>query len=91
MLPVNLNDLTPSHIQNLIDSEVAEGLMLEYKQELPSNQSEKKKDFLYEVAAMANAGGGDIVFGIVDRPGADNQSTGIADSLSGIKLLNEQS
>jgi len=32
-------------------------------------------------------GGGDIVFGIVDRPGADNQSTGIADSLSGIKLL----
>ncbi len=90
MLPVNLNDLTPSHIQNLIDSEVAEGLMLEYKQELPSNQSEKKKDFLYEVAAMANAGGGDIVFGIVDRPGADNQSTGIADSLSGIKLLNEQ-
>ena len=39
---------------------------------------------------MANAFGGDFVFGIVDRKGKDNQSTGIADSLAGMKIANVQ-
>jgi hypothetical protein len=90
MFPVNLNDLSPANIQALIDSEVAESLTLEYKRDLPSGQSEKKREFLYDVAAMANALGGDIVFGILDRRGEDNQSTGVADGLSGIKLANAQ-
>lgn len=90
MLPVNLNDLTPDHIQRLIGSEVAENLTLEYKSDLPTEQSEQKRGFLYDVAAMANMGGGDIVFGIMDRRGEDKQSTGIADGLSGMKLINEQ-
>ncbi len=90
MLPANLNDLTSSHIQDLIDSEVAESLTLEYKRQLPSNQSDEKREFLYDVAAMANAVGGDIIYGIVDRRGQDNQSTGIAASLTGLKLPNAQ-
>lgn len=91
MLPLNLDDLTTAHIQNLIDSEVAESLTLEYKSELPSDQSEKKREFLYDVAAMANAAGGDIVFGLVDRRGEDNKSTGVPERFSGMKLENEQS
>jgi hypothetical protein len=90
MLPVNLGDLTPDHVQDLINSEVAENLTLEYKAELPSDQSEQKREFLYDVAAMANAAGGDIIFGIADRRGEDNQSTGVADSIAGMKLGNEQ-
>lgn len=90
MLPVNLSNLTPDHIQHLIDSEVAENLTLEYKAELPTDQSEQKRGFLYDIAAMANTAGGDIVFGIVDRRGGDKQSTGIADRLSGMELTNEQ-
>lgn len=90
MLPLNLSDLSAEHIQGLIDSEVAESLTLEYKSEVPSDQSEQKREFLYDVAAMANAAGGDILYGIVDRRGDDNQSTGVADRLSGMKLSNEQ-
>jgi hypothetical protein len=90
MLPVNLNDTTADHIQGLIDSEVAESVTLEYKRQLPTNQTDEKREFLYDVAAMANAFGGDFVFGIVDRKGKDNQSTGIADSLAGMKIANVQ-
>lgn len=62
MLPVvAFSDLKPSHIQDLIDLEVAEKLTLEYKRDLPTGQTEQKKEFLYDVAAMANAAGGDIV------------------------------
>ncbi len=90
MLPVNLDDTTADHIQGLIDSEVAESVTLEYKRQLPTNQTDEKREFLYDVAAMANAFGGDFVFGIVDRKGKDNQSTGIADSLAGMKIANVQ-
>lgn len=90
MLPVNLNDLTPDHIQSLIDSEVPENLTLEYKQQLPSGQSEEKREFLYDVAAMANAAGGDMVFGIAERRGENNSNTGIADKLSGVRWANIQ-
>jgi predicted HTH transcriptional regulator len=69
MLPVNLKDITPVHIQDPLDSEMAESLTLEFKRDLPSGQNEEKREFLYDVAGMANAGGGDIVFGIADRRG----------------------
>jgi hypothetical protein len=87
MLPPNLDDLTAAHIQSLIDSEIAESLTLEYKQQLPSNQSEEKREFVYDIAAMANAVGGEIIYGIVDRRGQDGQSTGIAASLTRLNML----
>jgi hypothetical protein len=87
---IKLNDATPAHIQALIDSEVAENLTLEYKSVLPTGQSESSREFLYDVAAMANSQGGDIIFGIADRKGADDQSTGIADKLSEMKMANVQ-
>jgi hypothetical protein len=91
MLPVNLDKLTPEDIQGVIDSEIAESLTLEYKEQLPTGQSEEKREFLYDVAAMANAAGGDILFGITDGRGSDKQCTGIADRFAGIKIGNEQS
>ena len=90
MLPANLDDLTPEYIQGLIDSEVAEGLRLEYKEQLPSDQSDDKRRFLYRIAGMANASGGDMLFGIVDKDGPDGQNTGIADRLSGMSIANPQ-
>jgi hypothetical protein len=90
MLPINLDELSPSHVYGLIESEVAEGLRLEYKQQLPGDDPDGKRKFLYEVAAMANSAGGDIVFGIRDSDGPDGQNTGIAGRLSGIRISNIQ-
>src|ERR1039458_372174 len=39
---------------------------------------------------MANAAGGDMVFGVVDKDGPDGQNTGIAEKLSGIRIPNVQ-
>jgi hypothetical protein len=91
MLPIDLNELDPSDIQELIDSEVAENQSLEYKQKPPSGQSDEKREFLYDIAAMANASGGDLIYGIVDRRGEDKQATGIAEKVAGLKLGNPQS
>jgi hypothetical protein len=91
MLPINLDDIGPTHIQAFIDSEVAENIVLEYKEQLPGKEGDQKREFLYDVAAFANAAGGDLVYGIVDRTGADSQSTGVADRIAGIKITNEQS
>jgi hypothetical protein len=90
MLPENLTETTPAHIQGLIDSEVAESLTLEYKEALPGASSDEKREFLYDIAAFANQIGGDIIYGLADRRGEDGQATGIADHIAGIKVVNPQ-
>lgn len=90
MLPLNLSDAKPEHIADLINSEVPESLTLEYKQQLPIDSGDSKREFLYDIAAMANAAGGDMIFGITDRRSEDNQSTGVAERLAGMKLPNVQ-
>jgi predicted HTH transcriptional regulator len=87
---MNLADLTPADIQSLIDSEVAENLTLEYKQTLPAGGTDQKREFIYDIAALANQAGGDIVYGVVDRRGQDNQSTGVAERLTEMAISNVQ-
>jgi predicted HTH transcriptional regulator len=88
MLPANLNALTPAHIEGLIESEVPESLSLDYKQQLPSDQKEEKREFLYDVAALANSAGGDLIYGIVERRADDDKATGVPDRLLGIQFAN---
>ena len=90
MLPINLNDLTPAHIEGLIESEVPESLSLDYKQQLPSEQKEEKREFLYDVAALANSAGGDLIYGIVERRTEDNKATGLPDRLLGTRFAYAQ-
>jgi hypothetical protein len=89
MLPYDLEELTSTDVRGLIDADVAEGLRLEYKRALCIDSSEMRKKFLSRVSGMANAAGGDIVFGISDRKGEDDQNTGIADKISGMRIVNE--
>lgn len=90
MLPVNLNDLTPAHIESLIESEVQESLTLDYKQQLPSRGRDDKKEFLYDVAAMANSAGGHLVYGIAERRTEEDKPTGSPDRLLGSRYPNLQ-
>lgn len=75
---VALNDISPQHIQTLIDEKWPEDELLEYKKTLSTSsgspdrwvvdQSEigtaAKRDVLAEVVAMANSYGGDVLLGI---------------------------
>jgi predicted HTH transcriptional regulator len=59
----------------LLDNQVGESATLEYKQELPGDNSEAKKEFLADVSAMANNMGGVIVYGIAEQR-EDGKTTG---------------
>ena len=59
---------------------MAESHTLDYKQELPNESPQSRLDFLFDVAAFANASGGDLIFGIKERR-EEGKSTAIPEGL----------
>lgn len=55
MLPVNLNDLTPAHIEGLIESEVPESLTLDFKQQLPGKGNNLAPILSYTISTVRRA------------------------------------
>jgi len=66
MIPKPLDDIEQKDIEALRDQEVAEGRALEYKEKLPGELPDDKKEFLKDVSAFANTVGGDILYGVTD-------------------------
>lgn len=64
-IPHRILETTQAHLQALIDDGVREGPHLDFKRDLPAAwNNEAKHEFLADVTSFANAGGGDVVFGI---------------------------
>lgn len=56
---------TQADLQRLIECKILEGPHIDYKRDLPIVWNEKAKhDLIADVTAFANAGGGDLIFGI---------------------------
>jgi hypothetical protein len=87
MINVPLTQVDRGVIEALITNEVRESRSLDYKDKLPSGKNDDRKEFLADVSAMANAGGGDIVFGIAERR-EDGRPTGLPESVSGLGGVN---
>lgn len=60
---IPLADLGEEHLRALV-SEVAEARDLDFKRDLPATTPEGKREFLKDVSSLANAGGGDLVYGM---------------------------
>ncbi|MEW6737417.1 MAG: ATP-binding protein [Acidobacteriota bacterium] len=74
-------------IDGLITNAVSESKTLDYKEELPSNKDEHKRDFLADISAFANASGGDLIYGIKEQ--RDSQGpTGIPETAEGLENIN---
>jgi len=69
MIPKPIEAITTADIQSLIDNQVAENRSMEYKEALPGNSDDEKKEFLADLSSFANAGGGDIIYGLVESEG----------------------
>jgi hypothetical protein len=69
-------DIHKSHIEGLISGRIPESRTLEYKQELPKNTDESKKEFLADISAFANASGGHIIYGISEALDEKGKTTG---------------
>jgi hypothetical protein len=70
MLPYQLDQLDEAKLQQVCDDSTSESLTLEFKRELPGKEKADKVEFLKDVAALANAEGGDIIYGIEEKAGA---------------------
>jgi len=78
MIPRTFDEIGTSDIEALIRNQVRESRDLDYKEALPGNADDEKKEFLRDVISLANAGG-DLLFGIREARDAAAKTTGLAD------------
>jgi predicted HTH transcriptional regulator len=68
-------------LQVLVDNKVREIKTVEYKQGLPGNSDGEKREFLYDISSLANASGGDLIYGM-------KEIDGVAAEVSGLQISN---
>ncbi|MCF7846550.1 MAG: ATP-binding protein [Candidatus Gracilibacteria bacterium] len=78
-----VHEINQADLQKLIEEEVEESKHIEYKESLPSNGAEDKKEFAADVSAFANADGGVIIYGM-----KENRETGMPEELCGVSVDN---
>jgi len=74
-----LRDIAQADLQRLVTSGLEEHLQLEYKSALYEGNDRGNREFLLDVCMFANAGGGIILIGIVERRDDQGQPTGAPD------------
>jgi hypothetical protein len=79
------SNILKEDIENLVLQAIPEGHTLDYKEELPNESSKSKFDFLVDVSALANASGGDLVFGIKEKR-IEGKPTAIPEDFVDLKI-----
>ncbi len=75
---LKIEDINEAEISSLKENQVPEDRHLDYKRDLPAKGNDKeKRDFLGNISALANAGGGHLVFGIEEKSGVPSSMPGI--------------
>src|SRR6202030_811604 len=72
----------------LLSNQVAEGRELDYKEQLPGNTTDEKREYLYDLTSFANTSGGLLVFGIREQRDANNNPTGVPAAAPGLSGIN---
>lgn len=75
------DSVSESHLRALVSARAAEGREIEYKRELPGRTDGDGKEFLADVCSFANAGGGDLLYGV-------EESGGVAVGVPGVVMPN---
>ena len=88
VIAVEFSKIDKATIETLVANSIPEGKTLEYKEFLPLNGSEDRKEFLHDVSSFANASGGDLIYGIREKRDADGKPTGEPESASGLGGIN---
>lgn len=88
MIPKRLEAIEAADLEALVASGRAEDRSIEYKEALPGNGAEDKKEFLADVTSLANSGGGDLVYGIREKRNEQGQKTGLPEAVVGLRGLN---
>lgn len=78
MLNQPIETIDEAALAELVINQVAERRDLEFKRDLPGRNDEQVKEFLADVTSIANAQGGDLIFGIADEEGVAVGLPGVA-------------
>jgi hypothetical protein len=74
-----LDLLEESEIRALLDDEVPESKVIDYKKLLPGPSDLEKREFLRDVSSFANASGGYLIYGIDEENGIPVRICGLSD------------
>ena len=85
---LRVDQIDASVLDRLRDDSVCEGRHLEFKEKLPGQLTEDKKEFLADVTAFANTGGGDLLYGVREKRDAGDKPTGEIQDIPGLADLN---
>lgn len=83
-----IEQITSEDLQLLVDNGVSESRTLEYKEALPGGADQDKREFLADVSSLANAIGGDLVFGVKEARDETGKPTGTPDAIVGLDASN---
>jgi len=76
MIQKHFDAIDKVDIDMLIANAVNESKTLEYKQKLPGDSNDDRKEVLHDVSSFGNASGGDILFGVKAALDGDGKKTG---------------
>lgn len=85
---IPMNQITADDLQRLVDDGVIESRQLDYKEDLPGDSNDDKREFLADVSALANTLGGDILYGIREQRDEQGRATGIPEEVVGLEIDN---
>jgi hypothetical protein len=88
MIPKEFDSIGKEDIEALVANAVSEGRAIEYKEQLPGGADDDKREFLADASSFANAGGGDLIFGVRDKRDASGKPTGIPETAVGLTGTN---
>lgn len=81
MIEKKFDGIKKEDIEGLLQRQVREKRTLEYKQALPNDSDDQKREFLADVSSFANASGGDLLYGISEDDGIPKEVVGIQGNL----------
>jgi Putative DNA-binding domain len=84
MLPSQLSSIDEALLVSACNDKWPESQTLEFKQVLPGTDDKSRHEFLKDVCALANASGGDIVYGVQERSGRADVPTPISQAIDPI-------
>ncbi|MBK9421116.1 MAG: ATP-binding protein [Flavobacteriales bacterium] len=90
LLNKRARDVGAEEIERLVSGGIAESKTLDYKREIRIDKDSDKKEFLYDLAALANTDGGVIIVGIDERKDSQERSSSVAGEVVGFKIENEE-